>query len=270
MSEHTLKKVGLIGCGAIGTRIARAIDTGELKAALAGVCDIDPERARALSESLNGTPPIMSAAQIVDAADIVVEAAHVSAVPEAVDLCIEKGKDLMVMSVGGLTPEHFERFENSAVNLYMPSGAVCGLDGVLASNLEHIDTVTLTTRKPPAGLKDAPFIVQNNIDLDSLTAEKTVFEGSPAQAIKGFPKNINVATTLYNAANVDGKFRVRIVADPAVHSNIHEINLSGALGSIRITVENVPSPDNPRTSALAYYSAIATLRKILSHVKIGT
>jgi len=69
---------------------------------------------------------------------------------------------------------------------------------------------------------------------------------------------------------VDGKFQVRIVADPSVSNNIHEVALSGALGNIHITVENVPSPDNPRTSALAYYSAIATLRKILSHVKIGT
>jgi len=270
MSKHTLKKVGLIGCVAIGTRIAQALDTGELNAALIGICDIHEAAARKLSDSLSSNPPIMSAADIAEHADIVVEAAHVSAVAEAVDLCIARGKDLMVMSVGGLTTEHFERFENSDTNLYMPSGAVCGLDGVLASNLEHIDTVTLTTRKPPAGLRDAPFILENNINLDGLTEEITVFEGSPAQAIKGFPKNINVATTLYNAANVDGKFQVRIVADPSVSNNIHEVALSGALGNIHITVENVPSPDNPRTSALAYYSAIATLRKILSHVKIGT
>ena len=270
MPDLNLKKIGLIGCGAIGTRIARAIDSGELKATLAGLCDIDTDKARTLQQSLACKPPVLDAARLAGAADILVECAHVSAVAEAVDLCLARGIDLMVMSVGGLTADHFARFEQGSANLYMPSGAVCGLDGVLASNLEHIDTVTLTTRKPPAGLKGAPFIVENNIALDNLTTELVVFEGSPADAIKGFPKNINVATTLYNAAAVDGRFRVRIVADPAVTNNIHEVALTGALGSIHITVENGPSPDNPRTSALAYYSAIATLRKILSHVKIGT
>ena len=264
------KRIGIIGCGAIGTSIAHAIDDGELNATLAGVCDIDESAAAKLAASLGCKPAVLASDALVPACDLVVEAAQVSAVAPIVELCLEHGVDLLCMSVGGLTEDHFARFENSPAVLYMPSGAVAGLDGVLASNLEHIETITLTTRKPPAGLKDAPYIIENNINLDGLTEELVVFEGSPRDAIKHFPKNINVSTTLYNAAGVNGRFRVRIVADPNTKNNTHELQLHGALGSINVTVENVPSPVNPKTSALAYYSAIATIRKILSHVKIGT
>ena len=269
MSE-TKKKIGIVGCGAIGGSIARAVDRGELNADLAGLCDIDTSRAQELAASLQHGAPVLGLDELAEVCDIMVEAAQVSAVAPVVEQCLSHGRDLMVMSVGGLTEDHFSAFERSTATLYVPSGAVCGLDGVLASNLEHIDTITLTTRKPPAGLKDAPYIVDNNISLDNLTHEKVVFEGSPADAIQRFPKNINVSTTLATAAAANGSFKVRIIADPDTTSNTHEIDLRGALGNIRIIVENVPSPENPKTSALAYYSAIATLRKIISHVKIGT
>lgn len=270
VDKQQLKKIGIIGCGAIGSKIARAIDEGKVSAELIGVCDVDAALAEKLSASLKCKAPALAADALAQAADLVVEAAQVSAVGPAVELCVKLGKDLMVMSVGGVTAEHFAMFNNSPATLYLPSGAVCGLDGIIASNLERIDSISLTTRKPPAGLKGASYLQQNNISVDNLSSEKVVFEGTPAEAIRAFPKNINVSRTLSLAAAADDKFTVRIVADPAAKNNTHEVRLSGALGSITVIVENVPSPDNPKTSALAYYSAIATLKKILSHVKIGS
>jgi len=38
-------KIGLVGCGAIGTEIAKAIDSEEIDADLVAVCDHNPETA---------------------------------------------------------------------------------------------------------------------------------------------------------------------------------------------------------------------------------
>jgi len=270
MSEEKMKKIGLVGCGTIGTGIARAVDAGKINAVFAGLCDADASLSEKLSASLSAKPQVMDLETLVAASDIVVECAHVSAVAKTADLCLAHGRDLMVMSVGGLNADIFERFEKSSANLYAPSGAVAGIDGILASAMGEIESMSLTTSKPPAGLKGAPYLVENNIDLDAVKSATVVFDGSPKDAIKGFPKNVNVSTTLGFASSAGDKFRVRIVADPASSGNIHEVELRGSLGNIRVRVENKPSADNPKTSALAYYSAIAALKKILSHVKIGT
>ncbi len=201
---------------------------------------------------------------------MLVECASVGAVAPLVDLCIEKGLDLMTMSIGGLTANHFERFRNSHSRLYVPSGAVCGLDGIQAYADYGIESLTLTTRKPPAGLRGVPYLEERGIDVDSLTEPLVVFEGSPAEAIKHFPKNVNVSTALGLASSLNGSLKVRLLADPGVNVNIHEIDMVSSLGRITIKVENHASASNPKTSALAYLSAIATLKKIFSKVKIGT
>lgn len=264
------KKIGIIGCGAIGSSIARAIDSRLLQAELAGLCDADEARVSEVASSLKSKPPVLNMEELIEESDIVVECAQVSVVPAAVKHCIEHGKDLVVMSVGGVAAEDFELFENSSSNLYLPSGAVCGIDGMLASSLGDIQSMTLTTSKPPAGLKGAPYLDKNNISLDNIATATVIFEGSPADAIKGFPKNVNVSTTLALASQAGAKFTVRVIADPASSGNVHEVELKGSLGNISLRVENKPSPENPKTSALAYYSVIALLKKLLSHVKIGT
>lgn len=263
-------KIGIVGCGSIGAGIARAIDGGSLKAELFGVCDADSAMAVALVSSLKKKPAILPLAELVAGSDIVVECAAGSAVEGVADECLRQGKDLMVMSVGGLTAGLLSRFEESSSNLYVPSGAVCGIDGVLAASMAGIESLSLTTRKPPAGLAGAPYLEENGISLEGLVGEKIVFEGSPEDAIRGFPKNVNVSTTLALASAAGDRFIVRIVADPESSGNAHEIEMRGAAGTVHIRVDNVPSAQNPRTSALAYYSAIALLGKILSRVKIGT
>ena len=52
------------------------------------------------------------------------------------------------------------------------TGALLGLDAVAASAEGNIHSVKMTTRKPPIGLKGAPYLVQNNISVDDETGEK--------------------------------------------------------------------------------------------------
>lgn len=265
------KKIGIVGCGAIGTEVARAIDGGAIPARLAGLFDTNQAAASALAESLKSKRYIFGGAEeLVGSCDLAVECAGVGAVAPLVALCAARGTDLLVMSVGGLKPEHFEAFEKSAASLYVPSGAVAGIDGIIAYAGGEIESLTLTTTKPPAGLAGAPYLKEKGISLDGITAPLTVFEGAPAEAIRAFPKNINVSTTLALACGAPEKITVRIVADPGITVNTHEIRLSTPLGKITVMVENLPSPSNPKTSALAALSAIATIKKIVSKVKIGT
>lgn len=154
--------------------------------------------------------------------------------------------------------------------IYLPSGALTGLDGVKSAAVGRIDSVTLTTRKPPAGLSGAPYLAREGIDLSSLREEKVIFEGSAEEAVEGFPRNINVAATLSLAGIGVAKTRVRIIADPKISRNIHEIEVEGEFGRLISRTENLPSPSNPKTSLLAIFSAIATLKSLASPVRIGT
>ncbi|MBA7660637.1 L-aspartate dehydrogenase [subsurface metagenome] len=176
------------------------------------------------------------------------------------------------MSVGGLlgNEDLLDLAKKKDCKIYLPSGALAGLDGVKSASVGRIDSITLTTRKPPEGLKGAPYIIRNKIDLDAIIKETVIFEGSANEAVEGFPKNINVSAALSLAGIGAEKTRVRIIADPNLKRNIHEVEVKGEFGRLVSRTENLPSPKNPKTSYLACLSAIATLKGIVSSIKIGT
>jgi aspartate dehydrogenase len=267
-------KIGLVGCGAIGSEIARAIDRGDINAELIAVCDRNIKCADGLIGRLKRKPLRANLEELVNLSDIVVEAAAQSAVPAIARATLVKGKSLMIMSVGALADTAFyKEVKKMALDhgsrVYLPSGAISGLDGLKSASMGDIRMITLTTTKNPAGLEGAPYIRERRIDLKSLKEPTLIFEGTAAEAVKAFPANVNVAATLCLAAR-ERDVRVRIVADPNIHVNMHEIVAEGDFGKITTHVENVPSPKNPRTSYLAALSAIATLRSIVEPVKIGT
>jgi aspartate dehydrogenase len=267
-------KIGLVGCGAIGTEIAKAIDRGDISAELVAVSDRSSKCAEQLIRSLENKPVKADIIELADLSDIVVEAASQSAVPVVAEAALRKGKSLMIMSVGAMADiELYREIRKLATDhgakVYIPSGAISGLDGLKSASVGVIRKVTLTTTKNPANLEGAPYIEQNKINLGSLQEPTLVFEGKAADAVKAFPANVNVAATICLAAR-KGDVRVRIIADPQIKVNRHEILAEGDFGRISTKVENVPSPKNPKTSYLAALSAIATLRSIVEPIKIGT
>ncbi len=267
-------KIGLVGCGAIGTEIAKAIDSGKIEADLVAVCDHNPETAEALIDGLHKKPVRARLEELVNLSELVVEAASQRAVPAIVRATLSKGRSLMIMSAGALADVEFYRevkklAADHGCKVYIPSGAISGLDGLKSASIGTIRSVTLTTTKNPKGLEGAPYIREKKIDLGVLTAPTLIFEGTATEAVKAFPANVNVAATLCLAAR-EGAVRVKIIADPEIKVNRHEIVAEGDFGQIFTRVENVPSPKNPRTSYLAALSAIATLRSIVEPLKIGT
>jgi aspartate dehydrogenase len=264
-------RVGIVGAGNIGTTIATAIDEGRVRAELVALADRNLERARELAAAIKRTLAILPLAELVEAADLVIEAASQSALEEIVPATLSQGKDVMVMSIGGLLgrEEWFALAEKHGARMYCPSGAIGGIDAVKGARVGGIQHVSLRTRKPPRGLAEAPYIKEHGIDLSEITAARPIFEGDAREACLGFPANINVAATLSLAGVGPEKTRVTIIADPSVDRNIHEIEVIGECGRFQATIENVPT-ENRRTSKLAAFSAIALLHELTTPLRIGT
>jgi len=256
-------RVGLLGCGNIGRIIARSIRDGRLDHMLSGVFDKDIDKARSLADEFGGDCPVMMDVDaLITNADLVVEAASQDAIENYGLRVLERGRDLMIMSVGALAvDDFFEELKKMAMKtnsrIYIPSGAILGLDGILSAKQRSITLVELTTIKRPEVLDT------------TARSRHVLYEGPVRNVVKRFPRNINVAATLSLAGIGFDKTIVRIIADPMIERNIHKIRVVGEFGEFRATIENLPSPENPKTSYLAALSAIATLKKISDVVKVG-
>ena len=267
-------KVGIIGCGTIGRELAVACQKKfSDEVTLEAMADTDLTRARKLQHALRPKPKLLPMELLIKRCDLVIEAASKYVSYEVARKALSLGKDVMVMSVGGILGKEKEIFELARTHrccLYLPSGGVVGIDGLKAAAVGKIHRVTLTTRKPPQGFEDAPYVIKHGIHLKNLKQEKVLFEGDAAEAVRGFPKNINVSATLSLVGLGAKKTKVRIIASPHMLVNVHEVYVQGDFGSFYTRTENFPSEQNPKTSRLAILSAVATLERILRNVKIGT
>jgi aspartate dehydrogenase len=267
-------KVGLIGCGTIGRELAVACQKRFCEeVTLEAIADVDGSRAKKLQKLLHPKPKILHVDDLIKHCDLVIEAASSHAAYEVAKKGLSQGKDVMIMSVGGLLGKEKEVFNLARTHrccLYLPSGGVVGIDGLKSARIGKIHRVMITTRKPPHGFEDAPYVLKHGISLKNLKEEKVLFEGNAVAAVKGFPKNINVSATLSLAGIGAKKTKVKIIATPHMLVNVHEIYVVGDFGSFYTRTENFPSEQNPKTSRLAMLSAIATLERILKNVKIGT
>ena len=272
-----MKKIGLLGCGAIGTQIALAIDSGKISAVLTHVYDDSKDASFKLVQKLKNKPEIVENFHLLSShpVDIVVEAASQNAVRDAALSVLQNKRDLMIMSVGALLDESIYDVLSDACKdfkktIYLPSGAIGGLDAI-KSVKDELESVSITTTKNPRSLKGAKFFETSDIDLDSINTNTIIFKGTAKQAVSLFPANINVAALLSLSGIGSEKTKVTIVADPNTDKNTHHIEASGKFGKMTFTIENFPDPTNPKTSRLATLSAVETLRKYCSNeIQIGT
>lgn len=253
-------KLGIIGCGAIATDVALAAENfPEIETIF--LHDVDKKAEKKLTSQLSKGETVNNK-DLLKKADVVFEAASQEAVKMYALDVLKQGKDIIIMSIGSLFDDTFRKeLEETArkyhSKLFLPSGAVCGIDGILSASGDAIDKVTLVTTKPPKALEK---------DYKKRTV---VFNGSAREAVQKFPKNINVAANLSIAGIGFDKTEVEIVADPVAQRNSHKILAHGRFGRLRAEVENMPNPHNPGSSYLASLSAIATLKRIINPIQIG-
>jgi aspartate dehydrogenase len=263
--------VGVVGLGAIGRRVCQALDAGLPGVTLAGATARSRERAEAFLKSLGAPAPFLTLDELVDASEVVVEASTQAHLQEIAPKALGAGRDLIVLSCGALLgrSDWVALAEQHGCRILVPSGAIAGLDAVKGGAVGPITSVTMESRKAPAGWAGAPWVVQQKIDLDDIREETLIFEGPATAACPAFPANVNVLAALSMAGVGPERTTTRIFAVPGLTRNTHRIQVEGEFGSLSIEVRNVPS-ENPRTGRLSYLSTIALLRDLGATLRVGT
>jgi aspartate dehydrogenase len=206
---------------------------------------------------------------------VVVEAASHEAVREHLVPLLDAGVSVVVLSAGALADDALRAGAEGAAAksgalFYVPSGGIGGLDALKTACLAGVDEVSIQVAKPPQAWKGIAFVERSGIDLDGLQAPKTLYEGPAREGVPHFPQNVNIAAVLSLAGIGMDRTRLKVVADPALTLNTHTIRVAGAAGRMTLVLENVPAPENPKTSWLACYSVLAALRALQSKVRYGT
>jgi aspartate dehydrogenase len=242
-----MKIVGLIGCGAIGTVLAEAIQRKLVNCDELIIFDIDPSKAEKLKQNLNFPVTLVQTFEelIKLKPTVIVEAASQQAVKEYINKIISNDIEVIVMSTGALLSLNIDMSR-----VHIPSGAIGGLDAISSAALTEITSVILTSRKNPKALG------RND------KREQLIYEGLAEEAAASYPRAMNVAATLALTVR-PAMVKVQVISDPKVERNTHEISVKWKFGDMFLQFSNQPHPDNPHTSALAAWSAIKLLQESL-------
>jgi aspartate dehydrogenase len=267
----SLRRLGIIGCGGIAELVLATL-AENLPAPLTQVSILASERsidkAQALLERLGGklaetrTVHTSIAGLLADGPDTVAECASHTAVRDHGAAILAAGCDFVVISIGaladdGLRTQLIDAAKRGGTRLVLPPGAVGGVDALAAAKLSGLESVVYSGRKPPKAWKGSP--AERLLALDTLTAPTIFFEGSARQAASEYPFNANVAATLALAGLGLDATQVRLIADPGVTRNVHEVAVRSGCGDFTVRLEGRPSPANPKTSLLAGYSVARDL-----------
>jgi aspartate dehydrogenase len=264
-------RVAIAGLGAVGLKLAEALDRGIPGCALAAVSANDLSKAAKRLSQLKHKPPVVALGELEPLADIVVECAPAKLLPDIAEPFLRAGKTAIVLSAGAiLTNEHLVSLARQhGGQIVVPTGALLGLDAVTAAAEGKIRSVRMITRKPVRGLAGAPYLVEHDIRIEDITEPLRVFKGTAREAAIGFPANLNVAVALALAGIGADNTTLEIWADPALERNVHRIEVDSDSASFSMSIENVPS-DNPKTGRITALSVIAYLRKLGAPLRVGT
>ncbi len=216
--------------------------------------------------------PVLPLEALAEVADVIVECAPAAVFALVAEPALRAGRVLVPISVAALM-EHLylvDVAKASGGRILVPSGALLGLDAVRAAAEGEIHSVRMVTRKPPGGLVGAPYLEAHGIDLANLSEPLRVFSGTAREGAAGFPANLNVAAALGLAGIGLDRTELEIWADPGVSRNCHRIVVEADSARFTLEIENIPSEANPRTGRLVANSVVATLKRLVGPLIVGT
>lgn len=276
----TLRRLGVIGSGAIAAPMLDALadHAGQPIDSLALLTL--PQVAADARKLLDRTGPRIAKAStlftdsdqfLAQPLDLVVECAGHAAVVAYGAKVLERGVDLLVVSIGALTDDALrEGLQDAArlsgARLILCSGAIGGIDLLSAARLSGITSITYSSRKPPKAWRGTP--AEKLLDLDAVSSETVFYEGSARAAARDYPQNANSAATIAIASVGLDKTIVRLIADPLAPGNVHEFKLTSACADMEVRIVGKPSPDNPKTSMSTAYTVAREILNRMSPVAI--
>lgn len=267
-----MRRIGIIGYGAIGRRVALLAVAGG-RAEVAGVLLRPGSPARARAET-DGVRIVESLDDLLATGPAVVaECAGQAALAEHGAGVLAEGADLVAASVGALADPACEQALRAAAampgagTLRLPAGAIGGLDALAAMRLAGLGTLRYTGRKPREAWQGTR--AEALVAAAAPGAALVVFEGNARAAARDFPQNANVAATLALGGAGFEATHVTLIADPNVSRNVHEIRAEGVTGSLVIRLEGLPDPENPRTSALTAASVAAVAAGLVGGLSLA-
>jgi aspartate dehydrogenase len=264
--------VGIGGLGTIGLPVARWLTDGPHGLSLVAVSARNRDRATERLSTHGIAVPVVSAGELAERADIVIECMPAAAFDAIAVPAVEAGRIFVALSAGALLDRlHLaETARRTGAKIIVPSGAILGLDAVRGAAQGTIRSARMITRKPPQSLAGSPYLEQNRISLEGLTEPVRVFAGTAREGARGFPANVNVAAALGMAGIGPDATTLEIWADPALTRNTHRIEIEADSARFSMTIEGVPSEDNARTGKLTPLSVIACLKGLVEPLRIGT
>jgi aspartate dehydrogenase len=265
-------RVALAGLGAIGCSVVEKLAAGAVQGAMPVAAAVrDTRKARAWLDASGYDLPLVSFAELPSHGDVVVECAPAALLPDIVVPALRARVTVLVLSVGALLGrmDLIDLAAETGGRIVVPSGALLGLDAVVAAAQGTIHSVRMVTRKPPGGLVGAPYLETHGIDVRQFSEATKVFEGTAREAAVGFPANLNVAAALSLAGIGPDRTMIEIWADPTIDRNTHRILVDADSASLDMTIRNIPS-ENPKTGRITALSVLAALRKMTSNLVVGT
>jgi aspartate dehydrogenase len=270
-------RVALLGAGTIARLVLERVKRGEFPDLEIAAVLARPQSARGSRLAAEFGVPLAAAraALLAERPDAVLEAASHEAVREHLVALLEAGISVVVLSAGALVDDALRARAEAAARasgarLSVPSGGIGGLDALRAACEAGVDEVSIQVAKPPAAWKGIAYVETLGIDLDGLKAARVLFEGSAREGVPHFPQNVNIAAVLSMAGIGFDRTRLKVLAEPGLAANTHTIRVSGRSGRFSVVLENIPSPENPKTSWLACDSALAALRQLSAGARYGS
>ena len=270
-------RVGIIGCGTIGGYLLDALAAGRIEGTTSAAVCVRNQVSKGVAEAQkHGVPVVMSVEDLIGhSPDLIVETASHDALAHHGSRILRAGIDLIPLSLGtlvdsGLLAELIHAAECGGSQLHIPSGGIGGLDALAAAVEVGVTSVTMTSRKPPVAWRGIPYVEALGLDLAALTEPTLLYEGPARDCVREFPQNINIAAALSLAGVGFDRTMIRILADPTITLNTHEIRCEGDAGRFTVVMENLPVPSNPKTTYMACLSTVAAVRRARAAYRVGT
>ena len=262
-------RLGIIGSGSLGSIIGKYVSKELYEDyEIVGILSSRIDNALKLANEINCKAYKGLDEMIKDKPDYIIEAATPNVVKDSAVMILENRISLIVLSVGAFADEIFYKkvaqiAKENNCRVHLASGAVGGFDVLNSAILMEDGTVGITTEKSPNSLNGAPYLKGRELSKDDV---EEVFTGTAKEAIKVFPKNINVAVATGLATTGVDNTNVVIRSIPGVKSNKHIIRLKGNTVKVTVEIESTPSPDNPKSSTIAAWSVISLLKRLVAPI----